>query len=68
MWWGNFQLLAYFAGEAVLYLLTFGTRKPEWNIDDVPYRTRTHVSVFVGTIVLIPLIIIAYIIFIGLIS
>ena len=54
MWWGGLDLILYFTGEAVLYTLTFGKRKPIWNIDEVPYKGRTYRSMLVGFIVLLP--------------
>lgn len=56
MWWGT-GLIFYIVGEAFLYVITFGQRKPVWDIDDVPHKTREYVSMFIGFIVSLPVII-----------
>ena len=65
MWWGGLDLILYFTGEIVLYILTFGHRKPIWNIDDVPHKGRTYRSMLVGFIVLLPIALLLLIVLMG---
>ncbi len=61
------DFVTYYIGEVVLYLLTFGWRKPRWNIGEYPRDGRAWRSMLVGYIVFLPiglfLALVAYVIF-----
>jgi hypothetical protein len=47
-----FELVCFFTGEIVLYLLTFGKRKPRWDYyeHEKPYKWAifTELSMYIG--------------------
>ena len=64
MWWGGLDLITYLIGEFVLYIVTFGKRKPIWEINDVPHKSREYISMFVGFIVVLPIILLLFYLYI----
>ena len=64
MWWGGVDLIAYLIGEMVLYVLSGGTRKPIWEISAVPHKSREYISMLVGFIVLAPIVLIVFYLYI----
>ncbi len=47
-----FEMLCFYTGEIVLYLLTFGQRKPRWdyymNEKPIKYAIFTEMSTYIG--------------------
>jgi hypothetical protein len=49
-----FEFLAFFTGEIILYIVSFGNRKPRWNMyeDEPPHRwaVLTELSAWIGMV------------------